>query len=87
FLLQKSGGLLSKIPFFDEITFDPSHFSRLALEKRLGKNVSLGYTQELSGEKSSSWNVEIDFGREWSFKGQVDSKGATEWWLEFRTRF
>lgn len=87
FLLQKSGGLLSKIPFFDEITFDPSHFSRLTLEKRLGKNVSLGYTQELSGEKNSSWDVEVDFGREWSFKGQVDSKGATEWWLEFRTRF
>ncbi|MEN3185757.1 MAG: translocation/assembly module TamB domain-containing protein [Atribacterota bacterium] len=87
FLLQKSGGLLSKIPFFDEITFDSSRFSRLFLEKRLGKNVSLGYTQELSGEKNSSWNVEVDFGREWSFKGQIDSKGIKEWWLEFRTRF
>ncbi|MGC8777220.1 MAG: translocation/assembly module TamB domain-containing protein, partial [Candidatus Caldatribacteriaceae bacterium] len=87
FLLRGNDGFLSRIPFFDEIELDLAHFSRLKLEKRLGKNVSLGYTQELSGERKSSWDVEVDFGREWSFRGAMDSRGVTEWWLEFRTRF
>jgi len=87
FLLRENGDIFSRIPFFDGIELDFGNFSRLKLEKRLGKNVSLGYTQELSGEKKSSWNVEVDFSREWSFRGEMDSGGTTEWWLEFRTRF
>ncbi|MGQ9747294.1 MAG: translocation/assembly module TamB domain-containing protein [Candidatus Caldatribacteriaceae bacterium] len=87
FLFGGGDTLFSQIPFFDQVELDFANFSQLALAKRLGKNVSLRYTQELGGDHHSSWDVEIDFSREWSIRGEVDSRGVTEWWLEFRTRF
>jgi len=87
FLWGKKGGNLENMPFFDRLELDLANFSRLTVEKRLGKNISFGYTQKLKEEEESSLHFAIDFSREWSFKGEVTSSGETEWWLEFKTRF
>lgn len=87
FLFGEGNTLFSQVPFLDRVELDFADFSQLTLEKKLGKNVFLGYTQKLGEDHHSSWNVKVDFNREWSIKGEVNSQGITEWWLEFRTRF
>lgn len=72
-------------PFFDAVTFDPEDFSRVTLEKRLGKNVTIGYTQNLDGR--SSFEVDVDFSKEWSFEFERKESGETEWMLQFTTKF
>jgi hypothetical protein len=84
FLLTKDLNL-GTIPLFDAITFEGGDFSKITLEKRLGKNVSFGYTQNLNG--GSAVEVEIDFSKEWSFRVKNDEKGQVEWMLEFSTKF
>ncbi|MGQ9622835.1 MAG: translocation/assembly module TamB domain-containing protein, partial [Candidatus Caldatribacteriaceae bacterium] len=84
FLLTKDLNL-GTIPLFDAITFEEGDFSKITLEKRLGKNVSFGYTQNLNG--GSAVEVEIDFSKEWSFRLRNDDKGRVEWMLEFSTKF
>ncbi len=84
FLLTKDLNL-EMVPLFDAITFEGGDLSKITLEKRLGKNVSFGYTQNLNG--GSAVEVEIDFNEEWSFRLRNDEKGQMEWMLEFSTKF
>ncbi len=85
FLLKEDFSLSLK-PLLDGITFDPENFSRITFEKKLGKNVAFGYTQNLSNG-GSAVEMNIDFGREWSLKLERTESGETEWMLQFSTKF
>lgn len=85
FLLKEDFSLSLK-PLFDGIAFDPENFSRITFEKKLGKNVAFGYTQNLSNG-GSAVEMNIDFGREWSLKLERTESGETEWMLQFSTKF
>lgn len=84
FFLKKDFSLQAN-PLFDAITFDPEDFSRITLEKRLGKNVTMGYTQDLNG--GSAFEVNVDFSKEWSFRFEREESGEMEWMLQFTTKF
>ncbi len=84
FLLKKSWTLRLE-PFFDAVTFDPLDFSRITFEKRLGKNVAIGYTQNLNGK--SAFEVDIDLSKEWSFRFERRENGELEWMFQFATKF
>ena len=56
-------------------------------EQGIGKNCFIGYTQDLSGEKNSSWDFKINFDKEWSLKMEGDAAGEMNWMLEFNTKF
>lgn len=73
-------------PFFDAVTFDPEDFSRITFEKRLGKDVAIGYTQNLTGGESA-FRVDVDLSKEWSFRFERKESGETEWMLQFATKF
>ncbi|MDI3542943.1 MAG: translocation and assembly module TamB, partial [Candidatus Atribacteria bacterium] len=62
-------------------------FHGVRLEKGIGENSFIGYTQDLSGEGNSSWDFEINFDKEWSFKIEGDTTGEMNWMLEFNTKF
>jgi len=85
FLLEKDFSP-SLRPLFDGITFDSESFSRITFEKKLGKNVAFGYTQNLS-DGGSAIEMNIDFGKEWSLKLERTESGETEWMLQFSTKF
>lgn len=84
FLLKKNWTLHLE-PFFDAVTFDPLDFSRITFEKRLGKNVAIGYTQNLNGK--SAFEVDIDLSKEWSFRFERKENGELEWMFQFATKF
>lgn len=73
-------------PFFDAVTFDPEDFSRITFEKRLGKDVAIGYTQNLT-DGESAFRVDVDWSKEWSFRFERRESGETEWMLQFVTKF
>lgn len=90
FLLGKD--FFSKGGLFDgvEIKFpgsDYSDFYGLRLEKSIGENYFIGYTQDLSGEGNSSWDFKINFDKEWSLKMEGDTEGEINWMIEFNTKF
>lgn len=84
FFLKKDWTLRVE-PFFDAVVFDPQDFSRVTFEKRLGKNVAIGYTQDLDG--GSAFEMTVDFTREWSFRFERNEDGDVEWMLQFATKF
>ena len=91
FLGMKETGL-KNVLFFDSIELvapNPENkgFYGIELEKALGENASISYTHDLSGGDNSTWNLELDFNREWSFKSEFGSNGKYGWELEFKARF
>ncbi|MDK2896090.1 MAG: translocation and assembly module TamB [Candidatus Atribacteria bacterium] len=92
FLLGWDYNLTDKIPFIDDfkLEYSPSNQGsdyQLKLEKRLGENMLIGYTQNLSENWDYRWDLEIDFSKEWSLETGLDSDGAIDWKLEYHTNF
>ncbi|HHF09274.1 MAG TPA: hypothetical protein ENL28_01525, partial [Candidatus Atribacteria bacterium] len=92
FLAGGKGNFLEGLSGFLNLEINPvfsdgSWFYELTLEKRLGNDLIIGYTQDLSGEDHSAVYFDLNVNKNWSFKAEVDEKKGLSWELEFTTRF
>ncbi|WP_369017812.1 translocation/assembly module TamB domain-containing protein [Thermatribacter velox] len=92
FLTGGKGDFLSSLSGFLNLEINPvfsngSWFYELTLEKRLGNDLVIGYTQDLSGGEHSAVYFDLNVNENWSFKTEVDKEKGLSWELEFTTRF
>ncbi|MDI3530516.1 MAG: translocation and assembly module TamB [Candidatus Atribacteria bacterium] len=92
FLTGDKGNFLEGLSGFLNLEINPvfsdgSWFYELTLEKRLGNDLIIGYTQDLSGEDHSAVYFDLNVNKNWSFKAEIDEKKGLSWELEFTTRF
>lgn len=92
FLTGGKGDFLNGLSGFLNLEINPvfsngSWFYELTLEKRLGNDLVIGYTQDLSGGEHSAVYFDLNVNENWSFKTEVNKEKGLSWELEFTTRF